>query len=396
MAGFPPAQDKIVRYADASFYRWPQLRWSFNHIEQLVPTKSVWRGPGAARQFDYCPVEFDSESVTTLDGERLTWAAANNNHQTDGLAILHKGRLVYERYFGACGPQIRHITQSSNKSVVGTLALCLIHEGRLDPDALVPTIIPELQDSAWRDATVRQVLDMQVSMKFHEDYTDPTSDVWRFHIASGMAPPKLGELPNALADVLPEIQKDSAHGVAFEYREPNVFVLGWLIRRAGGQDIATQVSERIWQQIGAEQDSYYMIDVSGAETTSAMTLRDFIRFGQLICNGGRVGDKQVIPAEVIDEITPTNNTKPFPETNSANPSGWSYRSHWWYRELSGRVCPAARGAHGQLLYIDPHHELVIARFGSAPQAPSAGLDNVLLPMIDLITDKLSDRSVAAR
>ena len=67
-------------------------------------------------------------------------------------------------------------------------------------------------------------------------------------------------------------------------REPNVFVLGWLIRRAAGKDLSTLVSELVWQHIGAEHDWLYLVDASGAETTALATLRDFVRFGQLICS----------------------------------------------------------------------------------------------------------------
>ncbi len=49
MAGSPPPTDKQIRFADGGYYAWPQMRWSFNHMDQLVPTKSVWRGPRASR-----------------------------------------------------------------------------------------------------------------------------------------------------------------------------------------------------------------------------------------------------------------------------------------------------------------------------------------------------------
>lgn len=70
-------------------------------------------------------------------------------------------------------------------------------------------------------------------------------------------------------------------------------------------------------------------------------------------------------------------------------AGWSYRSQWWYRHIDERVCPVARGAHGQVLYVDPANDLVIARFGSSPQAPSALLDHILIPTIDAITSEIT-------
>ena len=69
--------------------------------------------------------------------------------------------------------------------------------------------------------------------------------------------------------------------------------------------------------------------------------------------------------------------------------GWSYKSQWWMRHLGDRICAVARGAHGQVLYVDPENELVIGRFGSAPKAPSTLLDDIFLPMLDVITERLS-------
>ncbi|MFT5580524.1 MAG: hypothetical protein ACI9WS_003291 [Paraglaciecola psychrophila] len=50
MQGFPPAKDKVIRFNDGSFTQWPELRWTFSHIQQLVPTKTVWRGAAASKR----------------------------------------------------------------------------------------------------------------------------------------------------------------------------------------------------------------------------------------------------------------------------------------------------------------------------------------------------------
>jgi hypothetical protein len=307
---------------------------------------------------------------------------------TDALAVLHKGHLVYEAYFGACGPHVHHTMMSCNKSMVGTVAEVLIHEGRLEDTALVPTLVPELAASAWGDATVRDVLDMVVSMVFHEDYMVPDSDVWKVVRASGMAP--LGpDDPPTIADFLPSVKKDGAHGTTFAYREPNIFVLGWLVRRATNQDLATLASEIIWQHIGAEHDWLYMIDAGGAESTASATLRDFVRFGGLYANRGIVDGKRVLPKPVVDAVLGGGNQAVFARAGMETLPDWSYRSQWWYRHVGDRVCPVSRGAHGQLLYIDPANELVIARFGSSPHAPSVLLDPILVPMIDSIAAEVS-------
>ena len=53
-------------------------------------------------------------------------------------------------------------------------------DGALDEGALVATIVPELEGSAFGDATVRQVMDMTTSLDYSEDYSDPDADVWTY------------------------------------------------------------------------------------------------------------------------------------------------------------------------------------------------------------------------
>ena len=388
MAGYPPAADKIVNFADGSYYSWPQMRWSFNHMEQLVPTKSVWRGPGASRELPDVPHRFDGLNIELADRTTLSWADMLSTTHTDALAVMHRGALVYEEYFGASGPHVRHALMSCNKSMVGIIAECLINQGVLDDTALVPTIVPELVDTAWGDATVRQVLDMVIAMQFHEDYLDPASDVWKFMGSTGMVPPT-PDSPPTIADYLPTVGKEGEHGEAFAYREPNIFVLGWIVRRVAQSDLASLASDLVWQHIGAEHDWLYMVDAGGAETTAIATLRDFVRFGELICNQGRVDDRQILPPAVVASIVVGGDQDVFARAGFETLPDWSYRSQWWIRHIDGRTCPTARGAHGQLLYVDPANDLVIARFGSSPDAPSSLSDHILLPTIDAICSELS-------
>ena len=60
MQGFPPPPEVRLSFHDGLFYGWPQLRWTFSNIGQLVPTWTVWRGPGGAQVLE--------SKATTNDG----------------------------------------------------------------------------------------------------------------------------------------------------------------------------------------------------------------------------------------------------------------------------------------------------------------------------------------
>ena len=46
MSGFPPAPEHVV--TQANMLHFPQSRWAFHHIRQLMPTVEVWAGPAGA------------------------------------------------------------------------------------------------------------------------------------------------------------------------------------------------------------------------------------------------------------------------------------------------------------------------------------------------------------
>ena len=388
MKGFPPPEDKVISIDRGNYNSWPQIKWTFSNTQQLRPTKSIWRGPGAAQPLELNDAGFDRLTIESQDGRSLTWQESMETTDTDGFAVLHKGKLLYEAYFGECGPHKTHLIMSCAKSFAGTLAEMMIAEGVLDNNAFIPQYLPELKATAWEDATLRQVLDMLIGMEFDENYLVPSSDVWRYLRAGGMASgnPQDGE-PAHLAEYLTTIRKQGEHGQAFAYREPNINVLTFVIQRVANRDLSDLVSERFWQHMGAEHDGWYMVDPVGVCTTAGCTLRDFLRFGELMRTGGKTG---VVDTAIIDRLVAGGDPALFAKAEYPDPfmQGWSYKSQWWIRHKENGNAAIARGAYGQLLYIDPAHELVIVRFGSSKLAPGYLNDIVIMPLIDLITAHL--------
>ena len=137
MVGFPPPPDKQIRFDDGSFYRFPQWRWSFSHWRELMPTTAVSRGSTPAQALPQkLRSDLDAVTFTPIGGTApMTWAQSLDANYTDGIVVLHRGRIVYERYFGALTPERPHIAFSVTKSFFGTIAATLIAEGSLDPQA---------------------------------------------------------------------------------------------------------------------------------------------------------------------------------------------------------------------------------------------------------------------
>jgi len=386
MQGFPRSADNIISVKLGNHYQWPQLRWTFCNIQQLVPTKSIWRGNGAPATLPLKSKNLESLNIVTNTGTTLNWQQACVSTDTDAIAVMHKGKLVHEQYFNHCNESSGHLIMSCAKSFAGLLAEIFISKEILNENALVPDYLPELKNSAWQYASVRQVMDMLVGMEFHEDYLNPRSDVWKYLRAGGMVP---GDIPTTdpqnLFEYLLTVNKQAVHGEKFAYREPNINVLTYILQRITQKDLKDLVSEYIWQEIGAEHDATYMVDPSGSCTTAACTLRDFLRFGEFM--------RTSVDKNILTRLTSGGSQQHFSKAKLPAMQGWSYKSQWWVRHKPSGNAIQARGAHGQFLYVDPAHDLVIARFGSAKLPPNYLNDSVLIPMFDAIAKQVSAKQL---
>ncbi len=393
MEGFPPAPDKIIRFDDGSYFQFPQMRWSVCHFQQLMPTKSVSRDLSSS-------VPFKKEELTDIDRltftplgatEPMTWQQSLAANFTDGIVVLHHGKIVYEKFSGCLTPTNSHAAMSMTKSFVGLLGEMLVADNKLQEDRLVKDYIPELADSAFGDATVRQVMDMTTGLNYSEDYADPNAEVWQ-HAAAGNPLPKPKDYtgPRTYFEFLQTVQKQGEHGRSFSYKTINTDVLGWLISRVTGQPLTEVLSEKIWSKIGAEQDAFFNVDSIGTPFAGGglnAGLLDMARFGQMILDDGRFANQQVVPKAVISNIRQGGDREAFVDAGYSLLEGWSYRSMWWITHNEHRAF-MARGVHGQSLYIDPQADMVIARFASHPIAGNAAIDPTTLPAYQAVADYL--------
>ena len=391
MQGFPPAPDKLITFDNPLGGAYPRNRWTFSHVRETVPTVNVWRGSGAASPLPTAPRDLDGIAFTALDGEPMTFGQMLPRTYTDGILVLHKGNVVYEKYFGALTPERPHLAMSVTKSFVGTLAAMLVAEGKLDPVAPVVKYLPEMKDTAYGDATVRQVMDMTIGVKYSENYADPKAEVFDYARAGGMLSQGSGYVgPKNFYAFLKTLQKDGDHGDAFAYKTVNAEVLAWILRRVSNQSLADLLSEKIWRRIGAEQDAYFMVDRIGTESGGGglnTTLRDLARFGETMRNGGRANGQQVIPASAVAEITGGGDKAKFAKAGYTLLPGWSYRDMWWVTN-NDHGAYMARGIHGQSIYVDPKAEMVIVRYAAHPIAGNAGNDPLTLPAFHAVANAL--------
>lgn len=394
MEGFPPPADKVISAIDGSFFRFPALRYSVCHTRQFLPTTAVNAASTNRYKFK-TKIDRNIDTVTFIpwnSTERMTWKESLSINYTDGILILHKGKIVYEDYFGALKPDGVHAAMSVSKTFTGTLGALLIAEGRLDENKTGADYIPELKNSAFGDATIRQILDMTTGLKYSEDYSDPNAEIWSFSAAGNPFPKPDSYIgPTNYYDYLLTVHKQGEHGKVFGYKTINTDVMGWIISRVTGKSIPELLSERIWKPLGTHVDGYYQVDGAGIAFAGggfSANMRDMVMFGEMIRNKGKFNKQQILPATLVEDTMNGGSQEVFKQSSyGTSLKNWSYRNMWWITHNEHGAF-AARGVYGQTIYIDPKAEMVIVRFASHPEAKNSENDPTSLPAYHAVAEYL--------
>jgi CubicO group peptidase (beta-lactamase class C family) len=267
--------------------------------------------------------------------------------RSSAIVIIQDGKVRLERYgldFDRTG---RWTSFSVAKSFTSTLVGAAIQDGYIKSlEDKVSTYIPDLKGSAYDDVSVRQLLTMTSGVAWNEDYEDPNADVAKFNNAT----PDAGV--DATVSYMRKLPRAHPPGTHWAYNTGETNLIGVLVMSATKKPLATYLQEKIWKPFGMEADATWLLNNTGTEIggccIQAATM-DYARMGQLVLNGGKIGDAQVVPADWFGMAT----TK---QVDIGEP-GHGYGFQWWTND-DGTV--AAQGIFGQGIFIDPKRKLVIA------------------------------------
>ncbi|MDM5194330.1 serine hydrolase [Bacillus hominis] len=359
----------------------PYLRWSYTHMKEFTLINEVKNNPDQVAHFPTALQNLDDFAVERGFGNTTPLKKLLAENKTDAFVVVHNGQLVYERYFNGYNESDPHGMASLAKVFTGAVIQSLAEENLIDVEKTADTYIKELKNTPFGKATLQQLMDMQVSAQY------PTHGYMQLglenqdaqlYLASNILPRgKNYDGPMKIYDMLLEAEETAATGSAFSYNNGSTETLAWIIRTITGKSLAENVSERIWSQIGMEDNAYYVTDETKVEQASAglnATARDMARFGQLLLNNGQYNGKQIVPSSITESV------KGVQEGELAIGIGASisYHNQWWIPHNEQGAFEVL-GSYGQTLYIDPKANMVIVHF-SSNAAPSNEIHSVYSDM----------------
>jgi len=333
---------------------------NFSRIDELVSSRAM--APSSNPR--PWPGGNDVAVVETFEFE----GAQSNTEQflaetdTAALLVLHEGTMRHESYALTGGPDVRWISMSVAKSFTSALVGIALQEGMIGSiEEPISSYVSVEPGSAYDGVTIRSVLQMSSGARWHEDYSDPESDIVRLGEASAGAG---GGLNAFVATMSCDVPPDTL----CRYNSADTQALTALLRSATGQSLAAFMQSRLVEPLGFTSPGAWLVDPQGVELGFgglALTARDYARIGELYRNGGRVDGQQVVAAEwVAASITAS---APHLQSGRVLVGGHTtfegYGYQWWLPP-GDRGEFEAVGVYNQFVYVDPTSGVTIVKLSA--------------------------------
>jgi CubicO group peptidase (beta-lactamase class C family) len=237
-----------------------------------------------------------------LDGKALDELVSEAERtKSDALIVLKNGQVVAERRFGQRRGPIE--TMSITKSITALAVTMLIEGGKIASlDEPVSKFIAEFGAGEKRKITLRHLLTQ----------------------SSGLAHGKDARALNAQKDRTAYALRGKVvtePGGAFSYNNEATQLLSIVVEKAAGKPIDAFLDERLFRPLGIRGWQWDKDGSGNVQTYYGLALdaRDLARIGQMLLDGGRVGDKQLISKEGITKLHAPSQQSPY------------YGLLWWIR-----------------------------------------------------------------
>ena len=288
--------------------------------------------------------------------------------RTFAVAVVHRGRLVAERYADALehfdkppepiGPDTPLLSWSMAKSMLQALVGMLIEDGLLELHAPADVPMWRADDDPRRNITLDHLLAMRDGLDFIEDYVDASrSDVIEMLFGAGK---------DDVARFAADRPLRATPGERFNYSSGTTNVVSGIVARAvgAGEPYEAFLQTRLFNAIDM-RTAHATFDAAGTFIGSSFvycTAQDFLRFGTLYLRGGVWDGERIVPEAWVDAARTCRSID--------EETGNGYGSHWWVDpdDVDGFGSFWASGYEGQRIFIVPGLDLIVVRLGKTEAA----------------------------
>lgn len=113
-----------------NWLRPPYKYWAIKNVDKLFPVGTIAKGEKtAALEKDL--ISLADLKIEQFDGQVYDFEEHLDSNRTDGFLVLHKGKIIAEKYFGNMTATSPHNWFSVSKSLTGLTAAILAAEGKI-------------------------------------------------------------------------------------------------------------------------------------------------------------------------------------------------------------------------------------------------------------------------
>ncbi len=308
--------------------------------------------------------KFDDVDGAALEAA-LAWAFSDESlprpQNTRGIVLLHRGRIIAERYAPGWGPYTPQISWSMGKSIAATLTGVLIQQGALRLDQPAP--LEEWQDALDPRHAIRiaDLLNMSSGLDFDNFGLDPDESYNAANEHFRIYFDALDVFAHAVNQPL-----RFPPGTVQRYRNSDPLSLMAIARRiveARGENFLTFPQRSLFDRIGArsmvlETDAWGNFIITGYDFGGT---RDWARLGLLYLRDGVWEGERILPPGFAKFVS-----TPAPGDPSRGYGGLFWLNRGGSRDRLPGDAYWMAGYMGQTTMIIPSRDLVVVRHGPSP------------------------------
>lgn len=295
-----------------------------------------------------------------------------------GLLVLRHGWLVYENYFGKgqrdATPNLASCGKSYTSIAVGIL---MGEHPELFPDGLdqkifTPAYLPQfafpLADTAMADIKLGHLLSFSAGIRGNnpvyvngeESSIDPPGPDGWFSMLDSVALGKKDFTQGKTTFSAKTLWCKPGGG--YSYASSSIHIAAIMLKHITGGSLISYIDSHLAKQLGWGTWGYGYQNTPAGQNPGgggiALRSTDVLRFGYLLLNKGKWGDKQLVPEEYIEKATkasPYNTHYPYSLQFNVNTNG--------ERSTIPRDAFWKTGSGGHCIYVVPSLDLIVWKLG---------------------------------
>lgn len=302
----------------------------------------------AAESPQYWAKKLNNREPFTADDE--VW---NEEYLTASFLVIHKDTIRYERYLQGHDEQTLTNSFSASKTIVALAIGLASDRGLLDVNDLVEEYLPRFSGDAGRGLTIQDLLQMRSNIPFGESYSSPFGFMAKAYYREG------------IRSLVEPYVVSGEPGLRWKYEGGNTMLLEEILSSLGKGSLSHWIEQGLWQPMGAENDAFWGLDgpdeSGGIERCFAQfyaTSRDYARFGKLLNQRGKWGNRQLLSETYVRELTtPISNL-----TDECVADHYGYQI-WLGETEESLAFSCMEGLRGQMIISVPELDLIVVRTG---------------------------------